>query len=239
MPDDLLAHAAAASDRVDLWRRILRSQGVSRMAEVGVWRGEFAAAVLRDCPEISTYYLIDPWRPLEGWNKPLNVPADRFAQAHRDATAAVAFAGPRVVVLRGTTREVADRIPDGSLDAVYIDGDHTLRGITIDLMRMLPKLRPDGLLGGDDFLPDPWHHGAAYEPTLVSPFAIHFAEALEMPVVALPFHQFAIRNRPGAFSFRNVSGVKHSCHVGLPLSGWRHALRATARRVRRVLSGRP
>lgn len=235
MTDDLLVHASAASDRVDLWRRIFRARQVGRMAEVGVWHGEFAAAVLRGCPDISTYYLVDPWRPLDDWNKPLNVPADRFAEAHRAATEAVAFAGSRAVVLRGTTREVADRIPDGSLDAVYVDGDHTLRGITIDLVRMLPKLRPDGLLGGDDFFPDPWHHGAAYEPTLVAPFAIDFAEALDLPIVALPFHQFVIRNRPGTFSFTNASGVRHSRRVGRPETTWQRLTRAAAERLRRLV----
>ena len=33
-------------------------------------------------------------------------------------------------MLRGTTTEVIDRVPDRSVDFAYIDGDHTLRGIT-------------------------------------------------------------------------------------------------------------
>lgn len=236
--DDLLDHAAVASDRIDLWRRICRGDAVATMAEIGVWRGEFAAAMLAGCPGISTYYLVDPWHPLTDWNKPANVPAERFAEVHRAALAAVAFAGSRAVVLRGTTLEVADSIPDGSLDVVYIDGDHTLRGITIDLIRMLPKLRPDGLLGGDDFFADPWHHGGGYEPTLVSPFAVHFAEAMDVPVVALPHRQFVIRNRPGAFSFTNASGVSHTRLVGRPAGLCRRMARAAALRVRSFLPGR-
>lgn len=232
MLDDLFAHAAVSTDRFDLWRRILNAHGATRMAEIGVWHGEFAGDVLAGCPGISTYYLVDPWRPLDAWHKPLNVSAERFAEAHRAAAAAVAFAGSRAVVLRGTTREVADLIPDKSLDAVYVDGDHTLRGITIDLVRLLPKLRPGGLLGGDDFVPDPWHHGTAYEPTLVAPFAVHFAEAMELPVVALPFHQFVICNRPGSFSFTNASGMAHSLRLSRPASTWRRALRSVARRIR-------
>lgn len=232
MVDEFLVHSAVAADRIDLWRRICQKHGVTRMAEVGVWYGEYAAAMLASCPGISTYYLVDPWRPLDDWNKPANVPTERFAEAHRAAMAAIAFAGSRAVVLRGTTREVAEAIPDGSLDAVYIDGDHTLRGITIDLIRMLPKLRPEGLLGGDDFFADPWHHGAAYEPTLVSPFAVHFAEAMELPIVALPFQQFVIRNRPGAFSFTNASGVSHSRRVGRPAGTWRRIAEVAARVAR-------
>lgn len=230
--DDLLTHAISATNRIDLWHRVFQGHGVSRMAEVGVWQGDYAAAMLSECPGISTYYLIDPWRPLDRWNKPLNVSAERFTDAHHKAMEAVAFAGARVVVLRGTTKEVVDAIPDGSLDAIYVDGDHTLRGIAIDLIRMLPKLRLDGLLGGDDFFPDPWHHGLKYEPTLVSPFAVHFAEAMDLPVVALPFNQFLIRNRPGAFSFTNVSGLKHSGCVGRPANILYRGTSALARRFR-------
>ena len=234
--DQILLHSTVASDRVDLWARILRFHKVQCMAELGVWRGEFAGPILRACPEIRTYYLVDPWRPLSDWNKPLNVDVSQFTAAKRDALAAVAFAASQAVVLHGTTSEVVQRIPDNSLDAVYIDGDHTLRGITIDLIRILPKLKLDGLLCGDDFMPDPWHHGTHYEPTLVAPFSISFAEAMNLPIFALPFHQFLIRNRPGAFSFTNLSGVSHSRQVGKPRPLWKRAASITARYVRRVLS---
>jgi hypothetical protein len=236
--DEILIHARAASDRIDLWQRILCSCRVGCMAEVGVWRGAYSSAMLRDCPGISTYYLIDPWRKLADWNKPLNVSPDKFNDAYSEAMAAVAFAGSRVVVLRGTTLEVSDQIPDGSLDAVYIDGDHTLRGITIDLIRLLPKLRPDGLLCGDDYVADPWHQGSGYEPTLVAPFASYFAEAFELPIVALPFNQFVIYNRPGKFLFTNASGRNHSRQVGMAGRFWSRKGRDISQCIRGFLSRR-
>ena len=119
-------------------------------------------------------------------------------------------------MLRGTTAEVASQIPDGSLDLVYVDGDHTLRGITIDLLTMLPKVRPGGMIGGDDYFADPWHHGAKYEPTLVCPFALYFAEAMHLPFVALPFRQFLILNEPTGFSFTNLPGSACRDHVVQP-----------------------
>ena len=54
----------------------------------------------------------------------------------------------KVVILRGRTKEVIDQVPDNSLDFAYIDGDHTLRGITIDLMNVLPKIKEGGIIGG-------------------------------------------------------------------------------------------
>ena len=160
--------------------------------------------------------MIDPWRPLSHWNKPANVSASRFADVHRHAIDSTAFAASKIVVLRGTTSDVAAQIPDELLDLAYIDGDHTLRGITIDLLTMLRKVRPGGLIVGDDYFEDPWHHGVAYEPTLVCPFAMYFAEAMNMPFVALPFRQFLILNEPIGFSFTNLSGAVCRDHVGKP-----------------------
>jgi hypothetical protein len=59
-----------------------------------------------------------------------------------------------------------------------------------------------GLIGGGDFVNKPWQHGATYEPTLVCPFAVYFAEAMRLPFVALPHKQFLIqKTADGAFSF--------------------------------------
>lgn len=218
MIDELSAISIGAANRTDLWCRFVRARGIRRMAEVGVWRAGFAQHVLRDCPNIASYYMIDPWRPLAHWNKPLNVSASVFADAHRQAIDSTAFAASKVVVLRGTTSEVASEIADGSLDLAYVDGDHTLRGITIDLLTMLRKVTLGGLIGGDDYFEDPWHHGVEYEPTLVCPFAMYFAEAMNLPFVALPFRQFAIVNEPTGFSFTNLSGSACRDHVGKPAS---------------------
>lgn len=216
MRDLLPAISAVAVDRFDLWTGIARASESRRVAEIGVWRGDFAAHLLRGLPDLESYLLVDPWRPLADWNKPANVDVARFEAVRRDAVAATAFAGGKVTLLRGTTKEVVDRIPDGSLDLVYIDGDHTLRGITIDLLLMLRKVRPGGLLGGDDYFADPWHHGPKYEPTLVCPYARYFAEALSLPFVALPFRQFVIVNEATGFSATNLSGTECRDYVGRP-----------------------
>ena len=136
------------------------------------------------------------------WNKPFNVDDRTFEDVYAEALLKTDFASSRRIVLRGRTNAVIDEIPDQSLDFAYIDGDHTLRGITIDLTQVLPKIKDGGLVGGDDFVNKPWQHGAAYEPTLVCPFAVYFAEAMGLPFVALPHKQFLIQKAAdGAFSF--------------------------------------
>lgn len=180
------------------------------MLEVGVWKGEYAKEILEQCDSIQRYYMIDPWANLPDWNKPGNASPEVFEEVYKLAMKETDFASSKRVVLRGRTKEVVATIPNNSLDFAYIDGDHTLRGITIDLIKLLPKLKEGGLIGGDDFTATPWQHDVQYEPTLVCPFSIYFAEAMDLPIVALPLNQFVLQKRnKSSFVFIDTTG-KHT-----------------------------
>lgn len=198
----LLQRLLAAPSRADLWVAFLTCVRATAVAELGVHRGNFAQVLLSRCATIDTYYMIDPWRSLPNWNKPGNVPDEAQQQHYMRTINRTSEFDHRLRILRGTTLEVIDQIPDASLDFCYIDGDHTLRGITIDLLNVTRKVRFGGWIGGDDFTPSIWQHGPAYEPTLVFPFVVHFAEAMRLPLHSLPHCQFLLHNQPchsGAF----------------------------------------
>jgi hypothetical protein len=198
---------AAAASRTGLWSAFLRAANIKTMLEVGVWKGDFTKAMLEQCAFIEKYYLIDPWANLPDWNKPLNVKTEIFDAAYAEAMAKTEFAAAKRIVLRGRTKEVIHNIPDASLDFAYIDGDHTLHGITVDLIQVLPKIREGGFIGGDDFSKNPWQHSARFEPTLVFPFAVYFAEAMNLPIAALPHSQFLIHKQiDSKFSFTDFTG---------------------------------
>lgn len=205
--EEITVVAADVRHRRQLWVRLIRRVGVRRVLELGVYKGEFAEVLLDRFPEIETYYLLDPWRNLSDWNKPANKDDDEFEQIYREAMSRTEAHADRRVILRGTTTEVIDQVDDQSLDLAYVDGDHTLRGISIDLISVWDKVRPGGLLGGDDFTATIWQHAQTYEPTLVFPFAVHFAEARHCPIYALPFRQFVIVKDPRGFSFTDLTGL--------------------------------
>jgi hypothetical protein len=212
--EHLTTVASAAKERSELWIDVLARTDARRVAEVGVFRGKFAERVLDDCPEITDYYMVDPWRHLEDWNKPANRTSDKFHEIYEEAMRRTAQHEDRRVVLRGRTSEVIHEIPDRHLDFVYIDGDHTLRGITIDLIQVWDKVRPGGWIGGDDFRPNIWHHGQGFEPTMVFPFAVYFAEAAGCPIYALPFRQFLIEKAPeSGYSFTDLTDTYPSTDV--------------------------
>nr|CRL67494.1 hypothetical protein CPGR_00623 [Mycolicibacterium komanii] len=200
---------AKSASRFQLWTEFVRSAQVEAMAEIGVYRGRFAAEMLAECTSIKKYYLVDPWRHLDDWNKPANTGDARFATYLAESMANTEFAAHKRIILRGTTTEVIDQIPDGSLDFAYVDGDHTLRGISVDLIKVYPKIRDGGWIGGDDFTHMIWQHGDRFEPSLVFPFAVYFAEAVGARIFGLPHLQFLIckpTRDTGRFEFVDLTG---------------------------------
>jgi hypothetical protein len=238
---------AESDSRLDLWVRFLNSNKIKYMAEVGVYRGDLAASLLERCGSIERYYMIDPWRHLDDWNKPANRSDDLFEQFLAETKAKTDFAAGKRIILRGKTTEVIEQIPDGELDFSYIDGDHTLKGITIDLVRVYPKIRNGGWIGGDDLCGTIWQHGTAFEPTLVFPFVVYFAEAVGSRVYALPYGQFLLeKSARQSFSFVDLVGHYNDISLRkhfLPDRVLKHMLGETfplakrlARRVKKAVS---
>jgi len=193
--------------RLDLWVEFIQRIQAQRIVEIGVYRGDFAAEILQRCSNISKYYMIDPWRHLDNWNKPANQNDAVFESFYQEAKKRTDFAASRRLILRGRTLDVIDEIPDGELDLAYIDGDHTLRGIAVDLLRVYPKVKSDGFICGDDFTRSVWEHKTSFEPTLVFPFAVYFAEAVGATIYSLPHSQFCLHKTASErFSFVDLTG---------------------------------
>jgi Methyltransferase domain len=206
--DRLLARCISAShSRLEFWVQFIQSVGVQSMLELGVYGGDFAALALRRCDSIGKYYMIDPWRHLEDWNKPANQDDSQLEDLYQESKRKTEFAAAKRIILRGKTTEVIDQIADAELDFAYVDADHTLKGIAIDLIRVYPKVRVGGFIGGDDFTPSVWEHNTSFEPTLVFPFAVYFAEAVGAAIYGLPRAQFVLEKteRP-SFTFVDLTG---------------------------------
>ena len=120
--------------------------------ELGVQRGEFAAATLRGWPNCSRFVLVDVWAHLPNYEDLANL--DDTAQdgiMHR-ALEAVAPWRDRVVICRNLTTHCASRFPDASFDFVYVDARHDRVGVTEDLEMWWPKARRGALFCGHDFV---------------------------------------------------------------------------------------
>ncbi len=51
-----------------------------------------------------------------------------------------------------------------------------------------------------------WQHQPRFDPTLVFPFAVHFAEAMSAVIYALPYDQFLMRRSATGFRFIDLTG---------------------------------
>ena len=70
-------------------------------------------------------------------------------------------------------------------------------------------MRPGGIILGDDFSATIWQHHKKFEPTLVFPFAVYFAEAIGARIYGLGFRQFLIEvpaGRERKFEFIDFTG---------------------------------
>lgn len=199
----------STQNRLEFWSAFIKAFQLEMLVEIGVYRGDFAEYMLRDCATISKYYMIDPWRNIIDWNKPANTNDDEFSLIYQEAMTKTALAEHKRVVLRGTTSEVISSVQDSTIDFAYIDGDHTLKGISIDLISIWPKIKDNGFIAGDDFCSSIWQHEVKYEPTLVFPFVVYFGEAVKANVYALPNNQFLIQKNADNHKshYVNLSGI--------------------------------
>ncbi len=129
-------------------------------AEVGTWRGDFAAAILSSRhPE--QLHLIDAWehrteatyaRAIYGGRlsrdgqKRLDAIYERVIDRFRPE-----IEREQVVVRRARSVDAAASFPDESLDWVYIDADHAYEGVKRDLDAYLRVVKPGGFIAGDDY----------------------------------------------------------------------------------------
>ncbi|MBL8669170.1 MAG: class I SAM-dependent methyltransferase [Alphaproteobacteria bacterium] len=126
------------------------------VAEIGVAAGDLSAQILQICRP-ARLHLIDPWEKQavdDGGLDPNNLPND--AQEVRYRAVLDRFAGPvaagQVFVHRAYSQAIAGQFPDGYFDWVYVDGSHLYEHVVADLRLYAPKLKPDGLFLGDDYV---------------------------------------------------------------------------------------
>ncbi|MEO6841841.1 MAG: class I SAM-dependent methyltransferase [Bradyrhizobium sp.] len=135
-------------------------------AELGVFRGDFSIEVLRIADPMR-FHMIDPWVSIEvgprraGWYG-----ADQRTQADMDKIhddvlqrfAKEVKAGT-AIIHRATSEQALSEMPDGTLDWIYVDGDHSYEGALLDLRLSLTKVKPGGMICGDDYATNGWWNG--------------------------------------------------------------------------------
>lgn len=122
------------------------------VAEIGVWEGDFSQRILDIC-QPKELHLIDPWLYMpEFGNTGFGKKKNEHLMEARYHKVVERFSGnPRVKVHRALSDVALSAFPDESLDWVYIDGNHNDPIVGNDLALSLRKVKPNGIISGDDF----------------------------------------------------------------------------------------
>lgn len=122
----------------------------SVVAEIGVAEGNFSKDLLD--AGVDRLFMVDYWGHIPGVTGDGN-----FQQWWHDNNYQMAFNkvqpyGWRAKLLRGMSVDMADSVPDESLDMLYLDAAHYYEGVMADLKAWYPKVKSGGIIAGHDYL---------------------------------------------------------------------------------------
>lgn len=133
-------------DRIEL-AKMFAELGFKKGAEIGVCTGRYSRILLESIPDVQLLG-VDPYRPYKGYTDFRRIGThDKNLSLAREATAE--FANYTLVLAFGS--EAAQWVEDGSLDFVFIDGNHQYPDVKQDIADWYPKVRKGGILSGHDY----------------------------------------------------------------------------------------
>lgn len=141
-------HISRHRELLELWRDL----GYKTIAEIGTEEGRYAEQICRAVPGVKLY-CVDPYMAYNRYK-------DHVSQSRLDHFLKVAehrllkqnqF---NVEIIRETSLEGVKRFKPGSLDAVFIDGNHHFDFVVQDIIAWAPIVRRGGMVSGHDYRPE-------------------------------------------------------------------------------------
>jgi hypothetical protein len=145
------------------------------IVEVGVCLGKSLSYILPVCRKLGIQvYAVDlwiPWAELKGENT-----LEAFmANLDRMGSKSWTEDGPveAVTVIRKDSVEAANQFPDGSVDVIHLDTDHTRDRTIREIDAWWPKVKVGGEMLFHDYRQDLWHVGEVVDEKLGKPDEVH------------------------------------------------------------------
>ena len=121
------------------------------IVEVGVARGGNVLDTFDKIDEFIEYFIgIDPY--VSGYDE-----SDIFSQKKQEemdycySYVLNKIQNPKFKLYRTTSKKISPLFNNESVDAVYIDGDHTYEGVLNDITSWKDKVKKGGIIVGDDY----------------------------------------------------------------------------------------
>jgi Methyltransferase domain len=135
---------------------VINQNNYTKVAEIGAGYGTHAKQVM-DNTSVKTYYIIDPMVYYEddfalGIHRAEGTTDNNFDEFYGLVNDALSSYSKTYKWLRKTSADVTSaEIADGSLDAIFIDGDHSVPAVQADLEFAWAKVKSGGKILGDDY----------------------------------------------------------------------------------------
>jgi hypothetical protein len=127
---------------------MVKANEFENVAEIGVWKGRLSTRIANHAC-VRNLYLVDPWSVNHMETMTGTRPQRELDKIHDDLKEQFKD-DPRVHILRTVSANAALKVPS-DLDLVFIDANHTYEDCLVDINAWLPKIRPGGILAGDDY----------------------------------------------------------------------------------------
>jgi SAM-dependent methyltransferase len=176
--------------RARLFKEVLPRNGIG--AELGVFKGTLSRYILA-VNQPRRLHLVDPWWKYEThWHWAVG---DRSTAR---SFGALVIALEKEIASGQVELHVQDSVgalatfDDGYLDWAYVDSSHAYETPRAELALLRRKVKPDGIIAGDDWRPDPAHrhHGvykAVQEALAADPsYALVFQEGTQWAIARKP-----------------------------------------------------
>jgi predicted O-methyltransferase YrrM len=118
--------------------------GFNEGVEVGTFRGVWALELMQANPELHLT-CIDPWLKYDLVARKQETLDSAYDQAMERLN------GLNVTTIRKKSMDAVNDFEDGSMDFVYIDGNHAFNYVMMDLIHWVPKVKKGGIFALHDY----------------------------------------------------------------------------------------
>ncbi len=142
-------HESSLMPSYQCFPRVLQSKNLKSGAEIGVSFGGHSETILNQT-NVEILYGVDSYKHRESYENPMNLLQDDFDALYERTKERLSVFGDRFKLIREDSKMAINRI-ESILDFVYIDADHSYKGVWEDLCVWYPKVRIGGVIGGHDY----------------------------------------------------------------------------------------
>lgn len=131
----------------DMFAQLLADLGLNKGVEMGVETGLYSEVLCKANPNIDLSS-VDAWTAYHGYRDHVSQEKlDGFMEKTKERLVPY-----RATVIKGFSMDVVKQFEDGSLDFVYIDGNHELQHTINDICEWQKKVRTGGIVAGHDYI---------------------------------------------------------------------------------------